>query len=255
MKLSFVIPAYNEEHCLGPCLSSILKDASNTHDDFEVIVVNNASTDKTKEVALSFPGVKVVDENRKGLTWARQAGFLASTGDLVANVDSDNRLPSGWTARVLDEFSKNEKLVALSGPLDYYDLPKFMNAQVKLWYFLGYITYLFNHFISKKAGMIQGGNFILRRTALEKIGGFNTGITFYGEDTDIALRMQKTGLIKFTFGLPIYSSGRRITSEGFLTTGFRYAINYFWVLLFKKPLHQKNQSDVRSKKIDLPAIQ
>src|ERR1035441_8297763 len=105
MRLSFVVPAYNEEAYLPACLESILAAARELGDAVEIIVVNNASTDRTREVALGYAGVRVVDEARKGLTFARQAGFAASTGELIANVDSDTRLTPGWVQRVLDEFA------------------------------------------------------------------------------------------------------------------------------------------------------
>src|ERR1700735_3878627 len=101
MRLSFVVPAYNEETYLPACLESILAQTSGMGDAVEIIVVNNASSDRTREVALGYPGVRVVDEPRKGLTHARQAGFAASTGDLIANVNSDSRLTPGWVSKVL----------------------------------------------------------------------------------------------------------------------------------------------------------
>jgi hypothetical protein len=70
--------------------------------------------------------------------------------------------------------------------------------------------------------MVQGGNFVLRRDALKKIGGFNTAIAFYGEDTDIARRMSQVGSVKFTFGLKMYTSARRLKHEGIFTMAGRY---------------------------------
>ena len=198
-------------------------------------MVNNASTDKTADIARSFTGVKVVDENRKGLPMARQAGFLASTGDLIANIDADTIMPSGWIKKVLFEFSKNEKMVALSGPHVFYDCPQTINIPVRGYYLMGYVLHLVNHHLLGIGAVVQGGNFILRRSALEKIGGFDSSIAFYGEDTDIARRVQKHGRVKFTLGLPMSTSGRRFSQEGFLKTAGKYTINYFWVIFFKKP--------------------
>ena len=129
MKLSFVVPAYNEEVLIGKCIESIINDTKNLRADqkVEIIVVNNNCSDNTKSIALSYPGVIVVDEIKKGLTHARQAGFMASTGDLIANVDSDNMLPPGWTEKVFMEFEKNDRLIGLSGPAYFYDLSKFVN--------------------------------------------------------------------------------------------------------------------------------
>src|ERR1022692_4321736 len=115
MRLSFVVPAYNEEAYLPACLESILAQTRELCDAVEIIVVNNASTDRTREVALGYPSVRVVDEMRKGLTFARQAGFAASSGELIANVDSDSRLTPGWVEKVLKNFAGDAKMVALSG--------------------------------------------------------------------------------------------------------------------------------------------
>ncbi|HVN94925.1 MAG TPA: glycosyltransferase family 2 protein [Syntrophorhabdaceae bacterium] len=244
MKLSFVIPAYNEEASIGICLDSILKEVRSTACEAEIIVVNNASTDRTREAALAYESVRVVDELEKGIVKARQAGYRAATGQLIANIDADNMLPPGWVTRVLSEFGANEKLAALSGPLVYYDLPILFRFQVRMFYYLGYFSYLVNHYLLKKGGMLQGGNFVVRKSALDAIGGFDTSIDFYGEDTDVARRMQQAGRVKFTFSLPMNSSGRRMVKEGLFTTGCRYAMNYLWVLIFKRPFTTES-TDIR----------
>jgi len=244
LKLSFVIPAYNEELYLGKCLDSMVREIARTNHDAEIVVVNNASTDNTRAIAASYPSVIVVDEPRKGIVKARDAGYRAAKGNLIANIDADNILPTGWLDKVFEEFSRNDRLVALSGPLVYYDLSWLYRLQTKTFYVFGYITYLINHFVLRKGGMLQGGNFIVRRSALEAIGGFNTDIDFYGEDADIARRMQEAGRIKFTFRLPMFSSGRRMAKEGLIATGLRYAVNYMWILLLKRPFHTKS-TDIR----------
>lgn len=244
MKLTFAIPAYNEEKQIGGCLESILKEMVGKNYDIEIIVVNNASSDRTSAVALSYPGVRVVDQPKKGLTWARHAGFLAAAGELIANIDADTRLPKGWLDRVFEEFSKNENLVALSGPYIYYDLSPLAKLGTKAFYFIGYLGYLFNHFILRRGAMLQGGNFIVKKSAMKKIGGHDLKIDFYGEDTDIAKRIQKVGRVKFTFDLPMYTSGRRLAKEGVVMTAIRYAINHVWVIFFKKPFSKK-YNDIR----------
>lgn len=245
MKVSFVIPAYNEEAYLPDCLTSVLAETNETPVDSEIIVVNNASTDNTKVVAQRFSGVIVVDEPRKGLVFARAGGFVASTGDLIANVDSDTRLPKGWLTTVVSEFEKDSELAALSGPFIYYDLSKFSRALVFVFYSFGYALHRISLFFSGKGAMLQGGNFIVTRKALEEIGGYDTTIAFYGEDTDVARRISKIGKVKWTFALPMYASGRRLKGEGILTMGFKYALNYASTSFFGKPATQK-YTDIRS---------
>ncbi len=243
MRLSFVIPAYNEERYLPACLESILAQTRDLGEDVEIIVVNNASSDRTREVALSYPGVTVVDEMRKGLPWARQAGFAASSGELIANVDADSRLTPGWVRQVLETFAeferKGKSLVALSGPVEYYDLTASQMVSVHLFYLLAFLLYALNRYVLRAGSMVQGGNFVLRRDALASIGGFNTSIAFYGEDTDIARRLNRVGKVVFTFQLKMFSSARRLKKEGMLTIGMRYTMNYLWTTFRKKPFTEE----------------
>ncbi|MDB5224443.1 MAG: hypothetical protein JWO43_65 [Candidatus Adlerbacteria bacterium] len=244
MKISFVVPAYNEEKVLGKCLEAIMAELGRHPEltlgqDAEVVVVNNASTDKTGEVARSFAGVQVIDEPRKGLVQARKSGFDSTTGELVANVDSDTIVPEGWLNTVLHNFEHDPKLVALSGPYIYYDLSAFSRGLVHLFYFFGYILGLL-----RLIAMLQGGNFVIKRDAWAQVGGFDTNIAFYGEDTDVAKRLQRVGRVRWTWSLPALTSGRRIAQEGIVVMSLRYTINNLWMYWCNKPF-SKQYKDIR----------
>lgn len=236
MKISLVIPAYNEEKYISTCLESVVKNGGGL---YEIIVVNNASTDKTPEIATGFSEVRVVTESKKGITRARQRGIQESSGDIIAFIDADTRMPEGWLQKIQKEFSTNPKLVSLSGPYDYYDLSGFSRFSarfywlciaVPVYYFVGY--------------MLLGGNFAVKKSALLKIGGFDTGIEFYGEDTDLARRLSRIGKVKWRNNFFIWTSGRRIMGEGILRTAYLYTINFIWEVIFKKPF-TKNNKDIR----------
>ena len=260
MLLSFVVPAYNEEAYLGACLESILDQTRGLEHLAEIIVVNNASTDRTREIVLSYvqkngPRVRLVDESRKGLPFARQAGFLASTGPLIANVDADSRLTSGWVEKVLTTFRNHEAnegqrpLAALSGPLVYYDLTPRQRRLVSVFYLIAWSSYAINKYILRVGSMVQGGNFVLSRAGLEAIGGYDTSISFYGEDTDIARRLHAVGKVLFTLDLKMHSSARRLKHEGMLAIAFRYGLNYFWTTFFKRPFTREH-IDIREPELN-----
>jgi GT2 family glycosyltransferase len=89
--------------------------------------------------------------------------------------------------------------------------------------------------VTKAGSVMQGGNFIVTKKALEAAGGFNSDFQFYGEDAELARRLGKVGTVKFTFALQAFSSGRRFAGEGLFRVLARYSANYVWTHLFKRP--------------------
>ncbi len=244
--LSFVIPAYNEQALIGACVESVLAEIKQSGVDAEVVVVNNASSDRTGEIASGYPGVKVIDEPKKGLVNARHAGFENSTGELVANIDSDTIVPEGWLTTVVQAFAADPKLVCLSGPYIYYDMSGWNRFLVSLFYGLTWLIYVINHYVLRVGSVVQGGNFVFKRTAWLEAGGFDRTIAFFGEDTDVAVRLSKVGKVKFTFALPMKTTGRRLEEEGVFRTAGRYTLNFFWVTFRGKPATTQ-YTDIRPK--------
>jgi len=87
--VSVVIPCYNQAHFLGEALESVL---AQTYPRYEIIVVDDGSTDHTSEVAARYPGVRYIRQPNQGLSAARNAGLQASQGDCLVFLDSDDRL-------------------------------------------------------------------------------------------------------------------------------------------------------------------
>ncbi|MDE1966094.1 MAG: glycosyltransferase family 2 protein, partial [Patescibacteria group bacterium] len=121
MEISLVIPAYNEEKWVGQALASVFKNAP--HRFKEIIVVDNASTDRTADIARGFPGVSVVREDNKGTSFARLRGALATTSEVIAFMDADERMRPGWYEMIARSFTKDPNLAVLSGPYHYYGIP------------------------------------------------------------------------------------------------------------------------------------
>lgn len=126
MTLSVVVPAYNEEDTIGDCLRLLLEQSDHIA---EVVVVDNNSTDRTVEVVESFiaehPIVRVLPESQQGLVYARNAGMDSATGDLIARIDADTRVPPGWAKTIVDFFSSDTsgEWSALCGHGAAYGLP------------------------------------------------------------------------------------------------------------------------------------
>lgn len=244
--ISFVVPAYNEEDYIRHCLDAIIAEIAG-RDGYEIIVADNNSTDRTCEIVTrDYPSVTLLHEPQRGANRAREAGFAASKGRFVAFLDADTELGRGWIDRALGAFAKDPALVCLSGPFIYYDLPLRTRALVQVFYGATYLTYLINNFVLRNTSMIQGGTEIVRREALEKIGGHAVNLTFYGDDADLALRLSKVGKVRWSYAFAMRSSGRRLAKEGAFTMGLRYAMNYFWITFFNRPFTTKS-TEVRLK--------
>lgn len=241
MKVSVIVPAYNEEKLLPRCLKSIF--SAHLPEDYEVIVVNNASTDQTEEIARSFSGVKVVNEPNKGITKARQAGFCAAAGDILVFFDADTIIPSHWFDLALKKFKANPKLVGVSGPYHYEAISR--GARILEWTY-NYIVmptgeFIWKYFLRQGGIMLLGGNFAVKKLVLEEIGGFNTNLDFYGEDTNLTRRIARVGKIYFTNSLFVYSSPRRFREEGGIKLAAKYVLNFFCEWIFKKPVNKVHE--------------
>ncbi len=235
LTISFVVPAYNEEALIVSCLRAIAAEILRSQCAAEIIVVDNNSTDRTREIALSVPGVAVIGEPQRGLVPARRAGCLAAKGRLIANIDADTMLPPGWLDTVLAEFAGSPGLVALSGPFIHYDVPKRVRLVVAVFYRFAFASYLLVRFVFRAGSMMQGGNFVVLRKALAAADAFNPDFSFFGEDTELARRLSKVGAVKFSFALPAFSSGRRLTGQGLFRVALQYSVNFLWTVLFKRP--------------------
>lgn len=239
MKISIIIPAYNEEAYLGACLDHVVAAAEGT--DCEILVVDNNSKDRTVEIAKGYPNIKVFLETRKGPTWARQCGYEHSTGDLIAMVDADTRMPRGWIKMALKVFREDKRVVFLSGPYEYYDFPWPLRAGN--WFYWHILAYPFYFFLRH---MAIAGNMVLRRDVLEKMGGLDTTIEFYGDDTNASRRAAQFGRAVFKLEFIMVTSGRRLFQQGFVNTIYHYALNFFSQALFGKTLDsEKHYQDFR----------
>ncbi len=225
--ISLIIPAYNEEDYLPACLDAIMANVAGKA--IEIIVVDNNSTDRTPEVIARYPGVTCVFEPRKGITRARQRGFVESKGDILAYVDADTHPPAGWIEQIWEQFARRNDLACLSGPYSFYDLSGLRNRVSTGWFVVARPLYGITGY------MMVGGNFAIRRDVLEKMGGFDSTIEFYGEDVDIGKRAAQHGKVMFSSRFVMPTSGRRMKKTGFVKMAGIYCINYFSIAFRGKP--------------------
>lgn len=170
-KISLVIPCYNEETGLG----EILRSVPSLFD--EVIVVDNASTDRTSEVARSF-GARVVLESRKGYGQAYAAGFNAASGDIIVTMDGDNSYPARETLKLVYHLT--------GAGLDFISGCRFPLKQARAMSLLNrlgnsLLTALFNILTLGKIKDSQSGMWAFKRAALKEMRLKSRGMAFSQE--------------------------------------------------------------------------
>jgi peptidoglycan/xylan/chitin deacetylase (PgdA/CDA1 family)/GT2 family glycosyltransferase len=240
--VSVVIPAYNEEKYLPSCLDSIGKQDYAA--GYEVIVVDNASTDNTAQIALDW-GAKVVHESKRSPACARQKGAEAATGDIIAFIDADTRAPACWLSALISRFTREPETVVISGPYAYFDAGKCARIASYIGNFLSIIIDQLFRKVVDKGSAVWGSNFAVRRSALREVGGFDTSIKFYGEEYELSLRLRKVGKGRIIPRLFVLTSARRLKRIGVVTLYWNWVVNYFSILFWYEPIPERLE--------DLPA--
>lgn len=196
MRISFIVPAYNEEVMLGRTLASLQEAARPLAAPFELIVVNDASTDRTAEIARAR-GARVADCDLHKIGAVRNAGARIASGDLLVFVDADT-LVSGTTLRqMLEAIDAGAIGGGARVRLDLHDVPWWWRALVETscWalFRLGF----------------AGGCFVFaRREAFDAVGGFDERY-FASEEIHLRVALAKRGRFAMV-PHPVISSGRKL---------------------------------------------
>jgi len=180
--VSVVVPCYNQAHFLSEAIESVL---SQSYENFEVVVVDDGSTDNTSEVASRYAKVRLIRQENKGLSAARNAGLAESNGEYMVFLDADDRLlPSALEVGVKEleahpecafVFGYHNNIAVDGSPLATSHPPHDERDQ--------YLALLHRCFIRMHAVMY-------RRSVFEAVGGFDTSLSA-SEDCDLYLRITR----------------------------------------------------------------
>src|SRR5204863_2042442 len=184
-RVSVVVCAYNAEEVLEDCLSSLERL---TYPDYEIILINDGSRDRTGEIGHAHPRVRVVDTANAGLSSARNTGLAHATGAIVAYTDADVRVDRDWLTFLVQPFLTSN-VVGSGGPnvVPPSDPPM---AQCIARAPGGPTHVLLD---DRTAEHVPGCNMAFRREALLAIGGFNPIYLRAGDDVDGCWRLQARG--------------------------------------------------------------
>lgn len=197
--ISIVIPNWNGARFLPTCLDSLNRQ---TYEAIEVIVVDNASSDESREmIRARYPSVMLLElpENR-GFTGACNAGMAAASGELIALLNNDTEVDEGWAAAVVDAFARYPQAGSVASKMllfdrrdhfhttgDYFTLDGRAGNRGVWQQDMG--QYDTEEFVFSACG----GSAVYRRAMLDQIGLLDDDFFFSGEDVDLGWRAQLTG--------------------------------------------------------------
>lgn len=233
-KISVIIPAYNEEDWIDLPLKSLKEQEFDGN--YEVIVVNNASTDNTGEIARKY-GAEVVEEPEKGCTRACQTGFESANNSIIALTNADTIVSPNWLTEIKSSFSK-PRVVGTYGPITFHDDDGYYNWLAKY----GFTAFLIINDWSGKPHL-DGFNMAVLKEAFLEVGGFNLSMQS-ASDVELAQRLKDCGEIIYNRDMTVQTSARRLKDWG-LKFFIHHAINYFNVVWLKRPDKARDFDDIR----------
>jgi glycosyltransferase involved in cell wall biosynthesis len=242
LTIAAIVCAYNESRYLAPCLHSL---RAQTRPADEIVVVDNASTDDTADVARGVAGVRVVAEPARGLVHARETARRVAQADVLAYLDADCRAPIWWLERIEARFLRQEPPVAITGPYRFYDWDWTGRVLVRLYdRLVAPPTHGLVHNLCGAGAILYGGNFAVRRDALARIGGFDRSIEFHGEDTNLGRRLTPLGRVEIRPECWLWTSARRYRAMGKPAVFGLYVRNFWSEILRHRPA-DRTHLDVR----------
>ncbi len=200
MRVSVVIPAYNEEVFIGKCLRSIKAQTV----PCEIVVCDNNSADRTARIAKRYAD-KVVHEPKQGIAYAFNAACKAAAGDLIAFTGADCVVPPDWIERFLPYFD-NERVIACFGPV--HSTGRSYRRTLK------FFSYFDKVIIKLKISWgVSDANLIMRKKVLENVGYFDPRVQML-EDSWLMKKIRRYGKLKFLNDNIVKTSPRRLKKEG-----------------------------------------
>ena len=206
-KVSVIVCSYNGARTLEACLDSLLKL---NYPDYEVILVDDGSKDNTQEIVKKFPSVKNILQPNMGLSYARNAGAAAATGDIFAYTDSDCMADPDWLYYMVGTLLSGD-YAGVGGPNVSPPAENWVQACVAA------APGGPNHVLLSDvvAEHIPGCNMAFYRWAFEKVGGFDTEYRKAGDDVDFCWRLQQEGQVIAFSPASIVWHYRRFTLQAF----------------------------------------
>ena len=240
-KVSVVVVCYNSEENIKECISSLLNQ-THPKDHYEIIFIDNGSTDKTQEIIIDyasrFPNLRMVINPIVGIATSRNVGIREAKYNYIASTDSDCFVPPDWLENLVKGYTlyheKDENIIAVGGAnLPPQNTGRFFDA----------LTIFLNTFLGSR-GSVQGMRFrhdrevhhiptvnvMHTKDKLLEVNGFDETFGNIGEDQDLSFRLSKLGYRFYYLSNSYVWHKLRPILKSWLKNMFIYGKGRMWLL-------------------------
>ncbi len=188
--ISLIVPAYNEEKTIKNTIQSLIEL---DYPNYEIIVIDDGSTDKTLQEATKFSSskVKVIHQQNQGKPNALNNGIKNSKGEIIVTVDADTTLKKDALKKISARFAKNSQIGAVAGNVKVIPEKSLLNIIQGTEYTIGINLLRKAQSMLGCVMIVPGPIAALKREAIKKVGFFSDDT--FAEDFDITMKILKQG--------------------------------------------------------------
>jgi glycosyltransferase involved in cell wall biosynthesis len=237
LKYSIIIPTLNEERLLPKLLGQLDNQTLKDKYDYEIIITDGGSTDKTLDIAKNFVDRIIPNQEHspQNIAVGRNLGAKSALGDVLIFLNGDVVFQDAIKFfNYLEEHFINSDYLAFT--CDVWIFPEEENLSDKIFH-----TIYNNYFLilnSLGVGMGRGECQVIKRIGFTEVGGYNEKYVA-GEDFELYKRIRKLGKILFSKKVCVYESPRRFRRFGYIRVSFSWIINSFSVIFKKRSMHSE----------------
>jgi len=219
MKVSVIIPTLNEEKYLGRALESLMKQKTNLvyGKDWEIIIADAESADKTREIASKYTN-KIAMDKKKTIAAGRHLGVQKAEGEYLLFTDADVIVDPNWLAENIKGFETGA--VAVMGKVHPHNGSFFENLSSEILNVIATVLNIIN------VNFVAGSNMGVRKDVYDRVGGFNVNLVT-SEDCELVRRLAKEGKVKYLPNAFVLVSMRRVRAWGLFYYFIFHFTNFF----------------------------